>query len=230
MSLPITIILVPQGPEYRAVCQGVSRAVAPPLVLPMPVGPAPLNRYLTAPTAALTGFHQPRVLLMGLCGSLISHYGVGQVVLYRGCVSRTNRSRQLLPCDPELTMMLQQRLLLPTPQVRALTSDRLVWAAAEKQQLHRQYQAEVVDMEGYAALEVLSPAKVPVAMVRAISDNWDHDLPDLNPALDPNGSLQPFPLAIGLLRQPLAAARLIRGSLRGLQALRNVAANLFTEP
>lgn len=228
--LPIQFILVPQGPEYRAVCHGVSRAVAPPIVLPIPVGPAPLTRYLTSPTGPLTGFHQPRVLLMGLCGSLTSHCRVGQLVLYHDCVSRTNRLRQLLPCDSELTTMLQDRLKLTTPQVRALTSDRLVWSAAEKRQLHQQYQAEVVDMEGYAALQVLSAANIPVAMVRVISDDCHHDLPDLNPALDPDGALQPLPLAMGLLQQPLAATRLIRGSLRGLQELGNVAAGLFTEP
>jgi len=228
--LPIQFILVPRGPEYRAVCHGVSRAGVPPIVLPIPIGPEPLTRYLTAPTGALTGFHQPRVLLMGLCGSLTSHYRIGHVVLYHGCVCRTNRSPQLLRCDPELTTLLQDTLQLATPQARALTSDRLVWSAAEKQQLHHEYQAEVVDMEGYAALQVLSPAKIPVAMIRVVSDDCDHDLPDLHSALDPDGALQPLPLAMGLLQQPLAAARLIRGSLRGLQALRNVAADLFTAP
>jgi len=126
--------------------------------------------------------------------------------------------------------MLQERLQLATPQVRALTSDRLVWSAAEKRQLYRQYQAEVVDMEGYAALQVLSPANIPVAMVRVISDDCHRDLPDLNPALGADGSLQPLPLAMGLLQQPLAAARLIRGSLRGLRELGNVAAALFIKP
>jgi len=40
-------------------------------------------------------------------------------------------------------------------------------------------------------------------MLRVISDDCEHDLPDLTSALSPDGSLQPLPLAIGLLRQPL---------------------------
>jgi len=67
--------------------------------------------------------------------------------------------------------------------VRALTSDHIVWSAAEKP-LGQSYNAEVVDMEGFAALEVLSQAGV-VAMLRVISDDCEHDLPDLTSALSP---------------------------------------------
>jgi hypothetical protein len=66
-------------------------------------------------------------------------------------------------------------------------------------------------------------------MLRVISDNCHHNIPDLSSALSSDGSLQTLPLAIGLLRQPLAATRLILGALRGLKVLQDVTTSLFTE-
>lgn len=232
MSLPIHAILAPQGAEYRAVCQGLScAAVSPPPVLPIPVGPEPLTKHLERlqEIGQLVCHKQLQVLLMGLCGSLTSNYSIGDIVLYKSCVYQTDQSAPLSRlCDPELTSLIQRKLKI-TYSVKALTSDRLIWSATEKHQLGRQYETDVVDMEGLAALEVLSQAGVAVAMVRVISDDCHHDLPDLNPALSPNGTLQSLPLLLGLLRHPMAASRLIRGSLLGLKMLRQVTTHLFTQ-
>lgn len=225
---PISIILVPQGPEYQAVCQGLSRTKTPVIALSIPVGPSALAQHLTQLQVNRTISSNTRsVLLMGLCGSLTPDYGVGDVVLYQGCVCRTNTASKLLQCNPNLTAMLQAKLNTSTPTVKALTSDRLVYIAAEKQQLAQTYGTDVVDMEGYAALEFLTQAGIAVGMVRVVSDDCHHDLPNLNAAFSPEGRLQTLPLAIGLLRQPVAAARLIRGSLCGLKVLREVTTHLF---
>jgi nucleoside phosphorylase len=120
---------------------------------------------------------------------------------------------------------LQERVSLVT----ALTSDRLIYSASEKRHLSQLYGADVVDMEGFAALEVLSRAGVAVAMLRVISDDCNYNLPNLSSALSPDGSLQSLPLAIGLIRQPIAAIRLIRGAIRGLQVLRKITTLLFSE-
>lgn len=165
---------------------------------------------------------------MGLCGSLTPRYSVGDIVLYQSCVYGSNAATaQLRPCDPELTVTLYHRLKERAIVVKALTSDRLIYSAVEKRHLGQLYGAEVVDMEGFAALEVLSRAGVAVAMIRVISDDCHHNLPDLSSALSPEGSLQSLPLAIGLIRQPIAAARLIRGALRGLQVLQEITTCLF---
>ncbi len=166
---------------------------------------------------------------MGLCGSLTSHYSVGDIVLYESCVYGSNAATsKKLRCDPELTATLYHRLKERAILVKALTSDRLIYSAVEKRHLGQLYGADVVDMEGFAALDVLSQAGVAVAMIRVISDDH-HNLPNLSSALSPDGSLQSLPLAVGLIRQPIAAARLIRGALRGLQVLRDVTIRLFTE-
>jgi hypothetical protein len=78
-------------------------------------------------------------------------------------------------------------------------------------------------MERTAILSALVPLGIPVTRVRVVSDTATQDLPNLQQAIGAEGDLLPFPLAIGLLRQPIAASRLIRGSLQGLRTLQRIA-------
>jgi hypothetical protein len=79
-------------------------------------------------------------------------------------------------------------------------------------------------MEGARVLAALLGQKV--AMVRVISDEVGQNLPDLAPAIDNQGNLQPLPLARQMLIRPVAALNLIRGSLKGLSQLAGVAQQL----
>ena len=161
---------------------------------------------------------------MGLGGSLLPQWQPGNVVLYQSCVYAASKQRR--HCDVRLTALLHNRL--PNADlVTGLTSDRFIWSSAEKQDMGQRYQSDVVDMEGFAALHVLQAGGVEVAMVRVVSDGSHHDLPDLNRAIDAQGSLHPLPLALSFLKQPIAAARLIRGSLTGLNRLQQVTTELF---
>jgi len=230
MGCPIDTILVPQGVEHQAVQKGLRQlGRSHPKVLAIPVGPVPLRQFLTQ--AVKTGaMVQSGVLILGLCGSLTHRQRVGEVVIYDHCIVQTQLSEKLLqPCDPVLTQWVGQQLH-SSRSVVALTSDRVIHRAREKQQLAQAYGAEVVDMEGFAALQVLTEAEIPVAMVRVVSDDCDHDLPDLSAAFDAEGQLQPLPLAVQFLRHPIAAVRLVRGSLQGLRVLEQVTAQLFLEP
>ncbi len=167
---------------------------------------------------------------MGLCGSLSPHLAVGDIVLYQACVYAANGSTPLLNfCDDELTTSLHHKLKEQVALVKALTSDRIIVSAQEKRHLAQLYDTEVVDMEGFAALEVLSSAGIAVSMVRVVSDDTHHNLPNLTSAISPEGSLQPLPLAMGMIRQPIAAARLIRGAVRSLQVLQEVTLKVFSE-
>ena len=227
---PIETILVCQGAEYKAVCRGLSRATgSTPSVIPIPVGIQPLTKYLqTRGHEQFLNHQQPSVLVMGLCGSLTPRYQVGDIVLYQDCVDQAGGTSSFRCCDRTLTELLYEHLQEKISMVKALTSDRVVCSAAEKRHLGEMLGADVVDMEGFAALELLSQAEVAVAMLRVVSDNCYHDIPDLTSALSPDGSLQPLPLAIAMLRQPIAATRLIRGSLRGLKVLEQVTTLLFS--
>jgi hypothetical protein len=227
----IQAILVPQGAEYKSVCRGLRRSTAPtPPVFPIPVGVSPLTGYLKRLQQAghLSNHPQPSVLLMGLCGSLTPRYNIGDIVLYERCLYRSNASNPVAQnCDRELTAWIHHGLKEKVSQVKALTSDRLIYSAKEKLHLGQRYEADVVDMEGFAVLEALSQVGAAVAMLRVVSDDCNHDIPDLSPALSADGSMRPLPMAIAFGRQPIAATRLITGALRGLQVLEDVAIRLF---
>jgi hypothetical protein len=224
--LPINTILVPQGAEYKAVCRGLSGVTGSiPRVAAIPVGMKPLLKYLHAsPENGQLMVPKSRVLIMGICGSLSDRYKVGDIVLYEDCVYQGKR----LECDRTFTAQLHSYTSQKVLLVKSLTSDRMIWSAAEKSHFGETLAADVVDMEGFTALEFFKAGRVDVAMLRVVSDDCQHDIPDLTPAINSDGSLNPFPLAIAMLRQPLAATRLIRGSLTALKVLEQVTNLLFS--
>ncbi|MGV0107772.1 Purine or other phosphorylase family 1 [Nostoc sp. DSM 114160] len=220
--LPINTILVPQGAEYKAVCRGLSGVTGfMPTVLAIPVGMKPLLKYLQQ-GQFLTP--KSRVLIMGICGSLSDRYTVGDLVLYQNCIYQEKQQE----CDRTFTAQLHSFIPEQGTLVKSLTSDRVIWSAAEKRHLGKTLAADVVDMEGFTALEFFNAAEVSVAMLRVVSDDCQHNIPDLTPAINSDGSLNPLPLAIAMLRQPFAATRLIRGSLTALKILEQVTNRLFS--
>ena len=191
-----------------------------PDVKAIPMGIIPLRRYL----AGFSNYSGTRILLMGLCGALQANYRIGDIVLYQDCLYQDH----LKECDrtllAEISSLLGDRVSL----VKGLTSDRLIWSAAEKRHLGETSTADVVDMEGFAALEFFNTTKL--AILRVVSDDCRYDIPNLTAAISPDGALQPWSLARGLISQPLAATRLISGSLQGLQVLQQVTTSLFLTP
>lgn len=226
-SLPsIQIILVCQGAEYKAVCRGLSCISDPkPFVVPMPIGTKAVLQYLTKWQAE--SFLEPaKVLVMGLCGSLNPLYKVGDIVLYQN-IYRDQLEPEMLPCDRSLTDIIYARLPEKVALVTALTSDDFIYSAAQKRSLRQTSGADVVDMEGASILKALIPGAT-VGMLRVISDDCEHDFPNLAAAVSLEGSLRTLPLAIAMIRQPIAATRLIRGSLQGLKVLQKVSTALFS--
>ena len=216
--MTIDLIFVPQGAEYKAVCRGLARSMTKPEVVVIPIGVEPVSRYLQG-----QNFTGKRGILMGLGGSLSPQHQVGDVVVYESCLYIANNSQIVTKnCDPQLTNFLQQKLAAKL--VKGLTSDRLIYNATEKQALEQRYDVSVVDMEGYAILNRFASA----AIVRVISDNCHDNLPDLNWAINDRGKLEEIKMAIAFLRQPLAASRLIRGSLKSLKVLEEVTMKLFS--
>ena len=217
----VNLILVPQGSEYQAVKRGLSRLTGVrPDIKAIPLGMAPLRRYL----AGFENYSENKILLMGLCGALQANYRIGDIVLYQDCLYQDS----LKECDRTLLTEIGSLLGNRVSLVRGLTSDRLIWSAAEKRHLGEKSTANVEDMEGFAALEFFTTAKL--AILRVVSDDCRYDIPNLTTAISPDGALQPWSLARGLISQPLAATRLIRGSLQGLQVLQQVTTSLFFTP
>ncbi len=219
MNLSINTIVVPQGAEYQAVCRGLQQKANKIQVIAIPIGTKDVLQVLVKRSFEFTT--PQRVLILGLCGSLSQQYSVGDTVLYRDCC---NLNRQCLNLEPELTTMIHNKLSLNL--VTGLTSDRPICLATQKRKLAQQYAVEVVDMEGYSYIKELQRQGISVAMLRVVSDNLTGNIPNLSPAIDEDGNLKFLPLANVFLRQPIAAIRLIKGSLTGLQKLQQITAKL----
>jgi hypothetical protein len=235
MDSSIDMILVPRGAEFKAVQRGLRRSAASHVVLhAIPMGPQAVQHYLTEPNvlAQLTELTQrdipPCFLLMGLCGSLVPGLNVGDWVLYRSCFDgRRSTPVPPLNCDTALLHALQKQLGKAVTTVPAVMMNQVVHQATEKQALAVQYGAEVVDMEGYTLLEMLKATGAAVGMLRTVSDDAQHDLPDLSAAMTATGTLDPWAMTTRMLRQPGPAWRLIQGSLKGLQRLEDLTVRLF---
>ena len=128
-----------------------------------------------------------------------------------------------MTCDRALTAQLAERLGIATGI--GVTCDRVITTAAEKKRLGDRYSASVVDMEGAVLLKALPDRAI--AILRVISDDCREDLPDIAGAIAADGSLRPMTLALSFAKRPLLAIRFIKGSLKGLKALENMAFALF---
>lgn len=246
---PVDAILVPQGAEYQAVERGL-RALAPaqrPRLIALAVGAAAVTQRLRDPQTQAVLASCRHVLVMGLAGSLSPQLEVGEVVIYQDIlVPRSSAVVSALglplpsegdypdfPCDHDYTALLLQRLP-GARSVIALSSDRLIHHAPEKLSLGQQSGAAVVDMEAIAAHHGLhhlpgrsAAQPLSLGMVRVISDDGQTTLPDLSPAFQADGAIDGLRMAGIFLQNPLAAVRLIRGSLHALAILEKTTTQLL---
>ncbi|MEC4803871.1 MAG: hypothetical protein SAJ12_01035 [Jaaginema sp. PMC 1079.18] len=221
MNLP-EAIFVPQGSEYQAVKRGLRQAGVHLPLYALPIGIKPTQKFVKTWLESKTSSKVRSLLLTGLCGSLTPQYTVGNVVL---CDRVQN-----FPCDSHLTAILAERLHSHgCARVNGYTSESFLATAQAKQQYGQQYHADIVDMEGIAVLEQLQPTEIAVAILRVVSDDAIHDLPDLNNTIDSEGRIQARSLALAFLRQPSQALRLIQGARQGLKVLQKVINCLYRD-
>ena len=217
----IDTIVVPQGTEYQAICRGLQQANPANIqVISIPIGSDHIKQTLANYCKQLANSSQ--ILIMGLCGSLSESYGVGDQILIRSCQDFKGNQVNLAP---ELTAKIQAQLSLDS--AIALTSDRIIAQAQEKYQLSQQHTAEIIEMEGYGYVRELQRLGKSVAMLRVVSDEFTGDIPELNNVIDSQGNIEVVAMAIALLKQPIAATRLIKGSITGLKALETITSQLF---
>ena len=222
------------------------------VVCPIPIGSYSLTRlqHLVQTKHLKSSLHGQTVLLLGLGGSLSAQYCVGDIVIPRlidrvisrylapadlafrdsGRLDQSRLEKRYVP-DSDLVHALYQSLEAQIAQmpsvlgiVHGVTSDRVITTPQKKQQLSKTYNAELVDMEGAYVLDFFQKRGARVVVVRVISDNHDGAIPDLDRAIDSNGQLKVGMIAWQFFRQPNAAARLIRGSLKGLRVLEDISA------
>ena len=215
----IDTIIVPQGAEYRAVKQGLNKLkIQQPSIITIPIG---TNRIKETLEERFWQSSPSQVLMMGLCGSLSSQYAVGDVVLYQNCF---NLSREKILIEPKLNQSICQKLN-NVSLVSGLTSDRIITTISEKQQLARNFVADVVDMESFAYVRFLQEA-IAVSILRVVSDDVENNIPNLESTIGELG-IKPIAMTKAMLKQPIVSLKFIKNSLQSLQKLQQVTSVLF---
>ena len=213
-SVEIRTVLVPAGAEYQAVKSGLSRVQDAPELVAIPAGQS-VKTFLETRSIREGG-----ILLMGLGGSLTPELNVGNGIVIEKIWQEAG---EVFACDRALTAQLAERLGIATGV--GVTCDRVITTVAEKKRLGDRYSASVVDMEGAVFLKALPDRAI--AILRVISDDCREDLPDIAGAIAADGSLKPMTLTFSFIKRPLSAIRFVKGSLKGLKALENMAFALF---
>ena len=127
----------------------------------------------------------------------------------------------VIACDGELTTMLAA-IRGVTRTRRVVSWTKIVTRADDKRELGALYFATAVDMESHPMLAVLRDAGIAAAVIRVGSDDALADIPDLNPALREDGTIDALRLAFAMIIAPFDAVRFIRGSARALKRLEQV--------
>jgi|GEM_PF-578109 len=159
-------------------------------------------------------------IVIGLCGGLTDSLPETTIAVYSDCVETTKGGT---PCSCSRELSAQITSLLRSQNavcssVKGITSPRIAITKDDKLALARSG-AKVVDMESYAILSVARQAGIPAAIVRVVSDSLDRKLPDLNPALNPDGSINKGRALRIMLGSPILTARAISANKRAAHHL-----------
>jgi len=222
---------LPQSANVLIVC-GLKREAA---ILKGPgratiCGDPPTLRARLAEAASL---EPSLVISWGLCGGLDPRLRPGDLILAKEVVSEDGAIRT----DEAVTSLLAQRLVGAGARV---VVDRLAGAvapvltAAAKAELRCATGAAAVDMESRIAGQYAFEQRVPFAILRAVADPAERDLPPLVlKAVDSDGGINVQAVIGELIRSPgqlaglSAAARDSRTAFQALNRCRGLLPGLF---
>jgi adenosylhomocysteine nucleosidase len=188
---------------------------------------------LRAKLAELT--YQPIILVIswGVCGGLDPRLRPGDLILGAEVVSAEGR----INTDEAVTSSLAQRLIdagarVAVERVAGVSSP--VSTARAKAELRLATGAAAVDMESLTAGRFALERRTPFAILRAVADPADRDLPPLVlSAVDSDGRIKAAAVLGDLVRSPgqftglVAAARDGRAAFRALSRCRGLLPGLF---
>jgi len=153
------------------------------------------------------------VVSWGVCGGLDPRLRPGDVVVGSEAVSDGER----IPIDPLIASSIERRLVGTGARVAVGTMASVsapVLTPREKKELRGATGAAAVDMESAIAGRFAIARRTPFAILRAVADPADRDLPALVvKAVDPEGRINVAAVILELAREPwqfpkvLAAAR-----------------------
>jgi adenosylhomocysteine nucleosidase len=141
----------------------------------------------------------------GFAGSLRPVHKVGDILAARA-VQHLGKSKTI-ECSRNLFMAACENKAMEAKMF--LTTDKVIGTAEEKQQLAPF--ADAVDMESFATLSVAKQKKLPVVVIRVISDRFDEDMPaDISTAVDERGRVNIGGVIKHVATHPLQLPALIR--------------------
>jgi adenosylhomocysteine nucleosidase len=152
--------------------------------------------------AEATRLRPSLVVSWGLCGALDPRFRPGDLILGAEVVSDEGAVR----ADEAVTSSLAQRLRSAGARVvieRLAASDGPVLSAAAKAELRRATGAAGVDMESLIAGQFALEQRTPFAILRAVADPAERDLPSLVlRAVDSDGGVDAAAIIKELIRSP----------------------------
>jgi len=160
------------------------------------------------------------VLVIGLCGGLISALPEGQIVTYTQCLSFDSPESRFCCSESILnsTATALKSSGIPCERVVGITSPHIATSRNQRLAL-AETGAAVVDMESHAIVSVAAQIGIPAGVIRVVSDSVDRELPDFNRALDKDGGLDGRKALRVVLTSPLRTARLLAANRRAMQHL-----------
>ncbi len=157
---------------------------------------------LRARLAEAAGLRPSLVVSWGLCGGLDLSLRPGDLILAKEVVSADRAIRT----DEAVTSSLAQRLVGAGAcfvAERLAAADAPVLTAAAKAELRRATEAAAVDMESLIAGQYALEQRIPFAILRAVADPAERDLPPLVlKAVDSDGRINTLAVIGGLIRSP----------------------------
>jgi adenosylhomocysteine nucleosidase len=173
------------------------------------------------------------VVSWGLCGALDPRFRPGDLILGAEVLS----GEGAVTTDEAVTSLLAQRLGSAGARVfveRVAFSDAPVVTAAAKAKLRRATGAVAVDMESLIAGQYALKQRIPFAILRAVADPAERDLPPLVlRAVDSDGGVDAAAIIKELIRSPSQFAGLralaadSRAAFQALKRCRSLLPGLF---
>jgi hopanoid-associated phosphorylase len=153
------------------------------------------------------------VVSWGLCGGLDPRLRPGDLILGMEVISDEGSIR----ADDAVASSLARRLISAGTRVvveRLAAADAPVLTAAAKAELRRATEAAAVDMESLTAGRFALKQRIPFAILRAVADPAERDLPPLAlKAVDSDGRIDAMAVIGGLIRSPAQFAGLCTAAL-----------------
>jgi adenosylhomocysteine nucleosidase len=131
------------------------------------------SRYL------LSHYPITTMISTGFAGALKPQLKIGDVVVYSRILCADRLSTEPYSPDPQLLSMAKACTAVEYRCGTGITGLNLVASEWEKKKLGEETSSDVVDMESYWIARIADEYRVPLIIVRAISDTLIDSLPDL---------------------------------------------------